>query len=182
MLEREDGIKWICSPPLRDAATRERLWEGLIDDRIAMVSSDDAAFSWEAKEYGRDRFDRCPNGIPGIEVRFHLLYSEGVARGRLSLPRFVEIVATAPAQLFGLAPRKGSLTMGADADLILFDPEATWIMGAETLHMATDWSAWEDIEITGRIRKVFSRGELIVDGDELRAEKGRGRYLHRVLP
>lgn len=181
MLEREDGIKWICSPPLRSEEIQRRLWEGLGDNRIAMVSSDDAAFSWEAKLLGKDRFDRCPNGIPGIESRFHMLYSEGVACGRLTLPRFVEIVSTAPAQLFGLAPRKGSLTMGADADIILFDPEARWVMGGETLHMATDWSAWEGIEITGRIVKVFSRGELIVDGDECLAEKGRGRYIHRVL-
>lgn len=181
MLEREDGIKWICSPPLRSEEIQRKLWEGIGDNRIAMVSSDDAAFSWEAKLLGKDRFDRCPNGIPGIEPRFHMLYSEGVACGRLTLPRFVEIVSTAPAQLFGLAPRKGSLTMGADADIILFDPEARWVMGGETLHMATDWSAWEGIEITGRIVKVFSRGELIVDGNECLAEKGRGRYIHRVL-
>ncbi len=181
MLERDDGIKWICSPPLREEGIRDRLWAGLIDERIAMVSSDDAAFSWEAKLLGKDRFDLCPNGIPGIEARFHMLYSEGVAAGRLTLPRFVEIVSTAPANLFGLAPRKGSLTMGADADIILFDPQAHWVMGHDTLHMATDWSAWEDIGITGRIVKVFSRGELIVDGDECLAAKGRGRYLHRVL-
>jgi dihydropyrimidinase len=181
MLERDDGIKWICSPPLREEGIRERLWDGLIDGRIAMVSSDDAAYSWKAKLQGKDRFDLCPNGIPGIEARFHLLYSEGVATGRLTLPRFVEIVSTAPAHLFGLAPRKGSLTMGADADIILFDPQAHWIMGHDTLHMAADWSAYEDIEITGRIVKVFSRGELIVDGDECLAGKGRGRYLHRVL-
>ncbi|UCC82176.1 MAG: dihydropyrimidinase [Gemmatimonadota bacterium] len=181
MLEREDGIKWICSPPLRDAETQDRLWMALGDDRIAMVSSDDAAYSWEAKLLGVDRFDRCPNGIPGIEPRFHLLYSEGVAKGRLTLPRFVEIVSTAPANLFGLAPRKGSLAVGADADIILFDPEARWTMGGDTLHMATDWSAYEDIEMVGRILKVFSRGELIVDGEECMAEKGRGRYIHRTL-
>jgi dihydropyrimidinase len=181
MLEREDGIKWICSPPLRDVETQDRLWKALGDDRIAMVTSDDAAYSWEAKLYGVDRFDRCPNGIPGIEPRFQLLYSEGVARGRLTLPRFVETVSTAPANLFGLAPRKGSLTVGADADIILFDPEARWTMGRDTLHMATDWSAYEDIEIVGRIVKVFSRGELIVDGEECMAEKGRGRYIHRTL-
>lgn len=181
MLEREDGIKWICSPPLRDVETQNRLWEALGDDRIAMVSSDDAAYSWEAKLYGGDRFDRCPNGIPGIEPRFQLLYSEGVAKGRLTLPRFVDLVSTAPARLFGLAPRKGALAVGADADIILFDPEARWTMGKDTLHMATDWSAYEGIDIVGRIVKVFSRGEMIVDGAECMAEKGRGRYIHRAL-
>ena len=181
-LEREDGIKWICSPPLRNAAIREKLWEGVIDGRIPMVTSDDAAYSWDAKLLGKDRFDKCPNGIPGIEPRFNILYSEGVAKERISLPRFVEIVASAPARLFGMAPRKGSLAVGADADIVLFDPEARWTMGHETLHMAADWSGYEGIDITGRIEKVFSRGEMIIDGQECLAEKGRGRYIHCTLP
>ena len=174
-------MKWICSPPLRDRAAQEILWQAVADGRIRMVTSDDAAYSWEAKLFGKDRFDRCPNGIPGIEPRFQILYSEGVARGRISLPRFVELVASEPARLFGMAPKKGSLQVGADADIVLLDPEATWTMGRDTLHMATDWSAYEDVEIKGRIRKVFSRGELIVDGEELLGIPGRGRYLHRRL-
>jgi dihydropyrimidinase len=181
MLEREDGIKWICSPPLRDAPAQEILWRGLADGLIRQVTSDDAAYSWEAKRYGKDRFDLCPNGIPGIEPRFPILFSEGVVRGRISLPRFVEIVASEPARLFGMAPKKGTLQVGADADIVLLDPEARWTMGRDTLHMATDWSAYEGIEITGKIRKVFSRGELIVDGDDCLATPGRGRYLHRRL-
>jgi len=181
MLEREDGMKWVCSPPLRDQEAQEILWEGVADGRIRMVTSDDAAYSWEAKLFGKDRFDRCPNGIPGIEPRLQILYSEGVAKGRLPLPRFVEIVASEPARLFGLAPKKGSLQVGADADIVLLDPGATWTMGQDTLHMATDWSAYEGIEITGKIRKVFSRGELMVDGDKLLGRPGRGRYLHRRL-
>jgi dihydropyrimidinase len=181
MLEREDGIKWICSPSLRGQAIQERLWEGVQDGRISMVTSDDAAYSWEAKLYGAERFDRCPNGIPGVEARLSILYSEGVIKRGLSLPQFVELVSTAPARLFGLAPQKGSLTPGADADLVLFDPKAKWTMNHSTLHMASDWSAYEDIEITGKIEKVFSRGELIIDGGQCLAQKGRGRYLHRTL-
>jgi dihydropyrimidinase len=181
MLEREDGIKWICSPPLRDREAQEILWVGVADGRIRMVTSDDAAYSWEAKLYGKDRFDLCPNGLPGIEPRFSILYSEGVAKGRISLPRFVEIVSTIPAQLFGLAPRKGDLHVGADADIVLFDPEATWTMGQDTLHMAADWSAYEGLEITGRIRQVYSRGELLVDGETFLGQPGRGRYIHRRL-
>jgi dihydropyrimidinase len=146
-----------------------------------MVTSDDAAYSWEAKLTGIDRFDKCPNGIPGIETRFHMLYSEGVAKGRLSLPHFVELVATNPARLFGLAPLKGSITPGSDADIVLFDPDARWTMGQDSLHMGADWSAYEGIDIHGKILKVFSRGELIVDGEECTAEKGRGRYIHRSL-
>jgi dihydropyrimidinase len=181
MLERQDGIKWICSPPFRNRAVQETLWDGVADGRVRMVTSDDAAYSWEAKLYGKDRFDLCPNGMPGIEPRFQILFSEGVAKGRISLPRFVEIVSAAPARIFGLAPRKGSLQVGADADIVLLDPEETWTMGQNTLHMATDWAAYEGIEITGKIKKVFSRGELIIDGGECRGEPGRGRYVHRRL-
>ncbi len=182
MLEREDGIKWICSPPLRSREVQDCLWAALQEGLISMVTSDDAAYSWAAKRLGAGRFDKCPNGIPGIEVRLSLLYSEGVAKGRLSLARFVELVASAPAYFFGLAPRKGSLAPGADADIVLFDPAEKWIMGRPTLHMAADWSAYEDIEITGRIKKVFSRGDLIIDEGRCVAEKGRGRYIFRSLP
>lgn len=181
MLEREDGIKWICSPPLRKQAVQERLWDGVKDGRISMVTSDDAAYSWEAKLFGTERFDRCPNGIPGVEPRLSILYSEGVRKRGVSLPRFVELVSTAPARLFGLAPQKGSLAPGADADVVLFDPVAKWTMSQATLHMASDWSAYDDIEITGKIEKVFSRGELIIDGEKCLARKGRGRYLPRKL-
>jgi len=181
VLEREDGIKWICSPPLREKSVQDTLWRGLQAGHIAMVTSDDAAYSWEAKLYGIDRFDKCPNGLPGVETRLQMLYSEGVAKGRLSLSHFVELVSTAPARLFGLAPSKGSLIPGADADVVLFDPAATWTMGQDTLHMGADWSAYEDIEVTGKIERVYSRGELIVDGDDCLAERGRGRYIHRSL-
>ena len=181
MLEREDGIKWICSPPLRNQAVQERLWDGIKDGRISMVTSDDAAYSWEAKLYGAERFDRCPNGIPGVEPRLSILYSEGVTKRGISLPRFVEFVSTAPARLFGLAPQKGSLTPGADADVVLFNPETKCTMSHATLHMASDWSAYEGIDVTGKIEKVFSRGELIIDGEKCLAQKGRGHYLHRKL-
>jgi len=180
-LLREDGVKWICSPPLRSKAIQDTLWQGLNDGRIAMVSSDDAAYSWEAKLLGKERFDRCPNGIPGVEVRLPLLYSEGVAKGRISLQRLVELVSTAPAKLFGMAGQKGSLLPGFDADIVLFDPQKQWIMRRETLHMATDWSAYENIPVTGKIEQVFSRGECIIDGDHCLAERGRGRFIMRKL-
>ena len=181
MLEREDGIKWVCSPPLRNQSIQDRLWEGVRDGCLSMVTSDDAAYSWEAKLQGAERFDRCPNGIPGIEPRLTILYSEGVDRGRISLQRFVELISTAPARLFGLTPKKGSITPGSDADVVLFNPKAKWAMSQKTLHMAADWSAYENIEVTGKIEKVFSRGELIIDGEKCLAQKGRGRYLHRKL-
>ena len=147
-----------------------------------MVSSDDAAFSWDAKRLGQDRFDKCPNGIPGIETRLNLLFSEGVEKKRISLPQFVNLISTSPAKLFGLFPKKGCLEPGADADIVLFDPRKRWTMNQNTLHMATDWTAYEDIKITGKIIKVFSRGELIVEKNKCLGKKGRGQFLHRKLP
>ena len=182
MLHRDDGLKWICSPPLRDQETQDHLWRGLRDGRLVQVTSDDAAYSWEATQLGKERFDLCPNGMPGVEPRFNLLYSEGVAQDRISLPRFVELVATNPARNFGMYPQKGTLLPGSDADIVLFDPSAKWTMGQATSHSCNDWHAYEGIEMTGKIQQVFSRGELIIDGENCLAEMGRGRYLHRRLP
>jgi dihydropyrimidinase len=181
MLHREDGLKWICSPPLRNQANQEALWQGVRDGRIVQVTSDDAAYSWEATRYGENRFDLCPNGMPGVEPRFNLLYSEGVAKGCISLPRFVELVATNPAQLFGMYPQKGTLLPGADADIVLFDPSEKWTMRQINSHSCNDWHAYEGVEVTGKIHKVFSRGQMIIDGEDCLGEKGRGRYLHRKL-
>ena len=180
MLRREDGIKWICSPPLRDQAAQDKLWQALHDGRVVQVTSDDAAYDWEATCYGQDRFDLCPNGMPGIEPRFQVLYSEGVAKGRISLPRFVELVATNPARIFGMQG-KGELLPGFDADIVLLDPTARWTMGQANSHSPNDWHAYEGLEITGKIRQVYSRGELIIDGEECLAMPGRGRYLRRSL-
>ena len=181
VLKRPDAIKWICSPPIRDQAAQDKLWQAVSDGRLVQVTSDDAAYSWEATLMGQDRFDLCPNGMPGIEPRFMLLYSEGVAKGRLSLPRFVELIATNPAYHYGMT-QKGSLDVGKDADIVLLDPNQTWTMGQATSHSVNDWHAYEGFEITGKIAKVFSRGELIIDGDVCVAEKGRGRYIERKLP
>jgi len=180
-LKREDGIKWICSPPLRIKSNQEKLWKHIKNGVISMVSSDDAAFSWNAKMLGKERFGKCPNGIPGIETRLSIMYSEGVAKGRISLRQFVDMVATNPARIFGLAPQKGSLIPGADADMVLFDPLEEWLMNNNSLHMATDWSAYENIKITGKIKKVLSRGELIIEGENCMAKKGRGKFLFRKL-
>ncbi|MBC8504325.1 MAG: dihydropyrimidinase [Chloroflexi bacterium] len=181
MLHQDDGLKWICSPPLRDQDTQDQLWQGIKDGRLVQVTSDDAAYSWEATQYGNQRFDLCPNGMPGVEPRFTMLYSKGVAEGRISLPRFVELIATNPARIFGMYPQKGTLLPGTDADIVLFDPAAKWSMGQAHSHSSNDWHAYEGIEVNGKVEKVFSRGELIIDGAECLAKKGRGQYLHRKL-
>jgi dihydropyrimidinase len=176
-LRRDDGYKWLGSPPLRDEATQTALWSGLFDGSISTVATDDCAFSLEAKEAGADNFDLCPEGMPGIEPRLTVLYSEGVAKGRISLPRLVELASTAPASLFGLAHKKGTIAPGYDADIVLFDPSICWTMGQDTLHMASDYSAYEGVEVTGKVVKVFSRGELIVDGEQFLGAPGRGRFV-----
>jgi dihydropyrimidinase len=176
-LEREDGYKWLGSPPLRDEATQAALWEGLMDGRISVAATDDCAFSLAAKVAGGENFENCPEGMPGIEPRLTILYSEGVAKGRLSLPQLVDLTSTAPAVLFGMYPKKGSLTPGSDADIVLFDPSVQWTMTQETLHMASDYTSYEGVEVTGKVAKVFSRGDLIVDGEEFLGTPGRGRFL-----
>ncbi len=134
-------------------------------------------FSLESKSAGAENFDLCPEGMPGIEPRLTILYSEGVAKGRLSLPRLVELTSTAPACLFGMAPQKGSLNPGADADIVLFDPAVQWTMNNNTLHMASDYAAYDNLAVTGKVVKVFSRGELIIDGEACVGEKGRGKFI-----
>jgi len=176
-LKQVDGYKWLGSPPLRDEATQADLWSGLTGGHISVVATDDCAFSLESKMAGADNFDLCPEGMPGIEPRLTLLYSEGVARRRLSLPQMVDLLSTAPAELFGLSPKKGSLTPGSDADIVLFDPAVEWTMSQATLHMASDYTAYEGVEVIGKVVKVFSRGELIVDGEEFLAEPGRGEFV-----
>ena len=177
ILKRDDGYKWLGSPPLRDEATQSALWDGLIDGHISTLATDDCAFSLESKVAGAENFDLCPEGMPGIEPRLTILYSEGVAKGRISLPKLVELTSTAPAELFGLAPKKGRLAPGSDADIVLFDPSTQWTMSQETLHMASDYTAYEGVEVTGKVAKVYSRGDLIIDGEQCLARPGRGEFV-----
>lgn len=184
-LERPDfeGAKWVCSPPFREQADVEALWRGLRDGDLDIVATDHCPFNFEGqKDLGRDRFDKIPNGVPGIEERMLMLYEAGVNTGRLTRHRFVELTSTNPAKLFGLYPRKGTIAVGSDADVVIWDPRATHVRSAETHHMNVDYSLWEGAEVVGKPVKVFSRGRLIVDGDEFLGEKGTGRYLERGAP
>jgi dihydropyrimidinase len=131
---------------------------------------------------GRDNFTRIPNGLPGIETRPSVLFSEGVSRGRFSVNRFVELVATNPAKIFGLFPQKGSLSIGSDADLVVFDPEKEWVVDYQHLHQQVDYSPYDGMRIKGTPVLTISRGEIIAEVGEPKVERGRGRFIARRLP
>jgi dihydropyrimidinase len=176
-----EGAKYVFTPPLREKWHQEKLWNGLKCDHLQVVSTDHCPFCFkEQKEMGRDDFTKIPNGGPGVEHRMSLIYSGGVASGRFSANRFVELVATAPARLFGLYPRKGTIGVGSDADLVIFDPERKHTISAKTHHMRVDYSMFEGIQVTGMPDVVLSRGKVVVDGDKFRGRAGQGEFLRRA--
>lgn len=173
------GARYVLSPALRPAAHHEALWSGLSSGSLQTVGSDHCAFTLEQKALGRDDFRLIPNGIPAAEERLPLLYSEGPARGRLSLNRFVDAIATAPARLMGLYPRKGTIAPGSDADIVLFDPERRWTMGRTTQHSGSDYSPFEGWNVQGAVETVLLRGEIIVRGGRYVGRLGQGQYVTR---
>jgi dihydropyrimidinase len=176
-----EGAKYVFTPPLREKWHQEKLWQGLKHDHLQVVSTDHCPFCFkEQKELGRDDFTKIPNGGPGIEHRMSLIFSGGVASGRFSVNRFVEVVSTAPAKLFGLYPRKGTIAVGSDADLVIFDPKRQHTISAKTHHMRVDYSMFEGIHVTGMPDMVFSRGRLMVDGDQFHGKPGSGNFLKRA--
>ena len=176
-----EGAKYVFTPPLRDKQHQPKLWDGLASDHLQVVSTDHCPFCFEdQKVLGKDDFTKIPNGGPGIENRLQLLFHHGVNQGRLSLNRFVELVATTPARLFGLYPRKGTLAPGSDADIVIWDPQKEHIISARTHHMRVDYSMFEGFRVTGNARMVLSRGEVIVDGDQYLGRAGRGQFLKRA--
>jgi dihydropyrimidinase len=182
-LERPDfeGAKYVLTPPLRPKEHQPKLWEGLKHDQLQVVSTDHCPFCFaDQKTLGKDDFTKIPNGGPGIENRLQLIYHYGVNSGKLSLNRFVEIVSTAPARIFGLYPKKGEIAPGSDADIVIWDPHATHTISAGTHHMRVDYSMFEGYEVRGNARTVLSRGETIVDGGKFLGKAGRGNYLKRA--
>lgn len=175
-----NGAKFVCSPPLRPADHQVDLWQGLVKDDLQLVATDHCPFDFHGqKELGRGDFRKIPNGLPGVEDRVDLLHDGGVIAGRISRERWVEIVATAPARLFGLYPRKGVVAVGSDADLVIYDPTAKHTISAKTHHMDVDYSCYEGREVTGRSDIVLSRGEVIVRDGAFLGARGRGRFLRR---
>jgi dihydropyrimidinase len=176
-----EGAKYVASPPLRPREHQGTLWRGLRTNDLSVVSTDHCPFCFkEQKELGRGDFSKIPNGIPGVEHRIDLLH-QGVVAGELSLARWVEVAATTPARMFGLYPRKGIIAPGSDADIVLYDPRATQVLSAGTHHMNVDYSAYEGFEITGQVRTVLSRGQVVIEGGEYHGHTGHGKFLRRDL-
>ncbi len=179
--EHEDGLKYVMSPPLRAKAEQEKLWSGLIDKSIDTVATDHCSFTYEGQKLmGKDNFCRCPNGMPGVETRMPLMFSEGVIKGRISPSRFVELNCTAPAKLFGLYPQKGCLYLGSDADLVLFDPEQQVNISHQILHDNSDYTPFESHPVTGWPVMTISRGVVVASNGEFLGTAGAGRFLHRA--
>src|SRR5918997_451292 len=175
-----EGAKYVMSPPLRDKAKQDLLWRGLKTDDLQLISTDHCPFCMkEQKELGRDDFSKIPNGAPGVEHRMSLIYDGGVAAGRVSLNRFVELTSTAAAKMFGLFPRKGTVAVGSDADLVVFDPEREQTISAATHHMNVDYSAYEGRKVRGAVETVLSRGSVVVEGGEFKGKAGAGQFLKR---
>ncbi len=176
-----EGAKYVFTPPLREKWHQEKLWNGLKSDHLQVVSTDHCPFCFkEQKELGRDDFTKIPNGGPGIEHRMSLIYSGGVAAGRFSVNRFVELVSTTPAKLFGLYPRKGTIAVGSDADLVIFDPKRKHTISAKTHHMRVDYSMFEGIQVTGMPDVVLSRGRVVVQQEKFLGHAGHGEFLRRA--
>jgi dihydropyrimidinase len=176
-----EGAKYVCSPPLRTPDHAASLWQGLRTNDLAVVSTDHCPFCFkDQKELGRGDFSKIPNGIPAVEHRMDLLH-QGVVAGEITLPRWVETCSTTPARMFGLYPRKGTITAGADADIVIYDPTATQVISAATHHMNVDYSAFEGMELTGKVALTMSRGRVVVKGGEFTGAAGHGAFLSRDL-
>jgi dihydropyrimidinase len=174
-----EGAKFVMAPPLRTEADRTALWNGLSSGEVNTVATDHCPFFYGTqKTRGRQDFSRIPGGAPGIETRLPLLYTHGVRTGRLTLERWVEVCCTEPARRFGLAPRKGTLATGADADVIIFDPKRRVTLSVDSLHQNVDYCPYEGWEVQGYPVTVLSRGEVIVRDGEFVGATGRGQFLH----
>jgi dihydropyrimidinase len=181
-----DGAKFMCSPPPRDAANQEHVWRGLATGAFHVFSSDHAPYRYDGSgklaKGEATTFKTVANGVPGLELRLPLLFSEGVGRGRIDLGRFVALAATNAAKLYGLYPRKGTIAVGADADIAIWDPERTVKVRAEMLHDNVGYTPYEGRKLEGWPVTVLSRGEVVVDDGRVTAERGRGRFLPCGVP
>lgn len=174
-----DGAKWVMSPPLRQPKDQDSLWAGINQGLVQVVATDHCPFKWEQKLMGKNDFSKIPNGHPAIEHRMELLFSEGVNKNKITLNKFVEVSSTNAAKLFGMYPKKGCIAIGADADLVIFDPNKKHTLSATTHHMNVDYSAYEGWEVKGKCETVLLRGAIAVDKGETKIKKGYGQFVKR---
>jgi dihydropyrimidinase len=175
-----EGAKYVLTPPLREKFNQEKLWEGIINNHIQIVSTDHCPFNFKGqKELGKNDFTKIPNGGPGIENRMQLIFEGGVNQKRISLNRWVAITSTNPAKLFGLFPRKGKIAVGSDADIIIWNPNINHIISARTHHMRVDYSMYEGFSVGGNAEIVLSRGEVIINEGKWIGKSGRGKFIKR---
>ena len=176
-----EGAKYIYTPPPRPKEHQEHLWKALVTDDLSVVSTDHCPFNWpEQKGINGREFEKVPNGGPGIENRLHMLHHLGVRGGRITLNRFVELTSTNVAKRFGLYPRKGTIAVGSDADVVVWDPDKQLTISASTHHSNVNYSLFEGTEVRGAPEVVFVRGQVIVENDELVADPGAGRFVKRA--
>src|SRR5436305_233418 len=175
-----EGAKYVMTPPLREKWNQAELWKGLKTDDLQVISTDHCPFCMkEQKELGKDDFSKIPNGAPGVEHRVPLIYNGGVVENRISLNRFVELTSTAAAKMFGLFPKKGTIAVGSDADIVIFDPDKEQTISAATHHMNVDYSAYEGKKIRGVVETVLSRGRVVIENGEYKGKAGDGQFLKR---
>jgi dihydropyrimidinase len=174
-----EGAKWVMSPPLREKKDRLTLWAGINQGLVNVVATDHCPFMWKQKLMGKDDFSKIPNGHPALENRMELLYSEGVDKGKITLNKYVEVACTNPAKIFGIFPCKGTIAIGSDADIVIFDPNKKHTISASTHHMNVDYSGYEGWEVTGKVKTVLLRGEIAIDNNECKVQKGFGKFIKR---
>jgi dihydropyrimidinase len=182
LLPSGEGLKYVMSPPLRKQSDIDALWEGIRDGLVQVVATDHCPFYMKDKvNSGADDFTKCPGGGPGVEERVRVLFTEGVMKNRISIHRFVEVASANPARIMGLYPGKGTIQPGADADLIVLDPEKSGVIEAESLHGNAGYSLYEGYRYQGEIEMVMQRGEILVREGVFLGKRGQGMFLKRKL-
>jgi len=179
LYEKEDGHKWVMSPPLREKKDQKALWSGINQGLVQVVGTDHCPFNWDQKMMGKDDFSKIPNGHPAIEHRMEFMYSEGVRKGKISHTKFVEICSTNAAKIFGMYPRKGTIAIGADADIVVFDPNKKHIISVDNHHMNCDYSSYEGWEVTGKTELVLLRGKIAIENNQCHLKPGDGKFIPR---
>jgi dihydropyrimidinase len=174
-----EGAKWVMSPPLREKKDQATLWAGINQGLVNVVATDHCPFMWAQKLMGKDDFSKIPNGHPAIENRMELLFSEGVNKGRITLNKYVEVASTNAAKIFGMFPKKGTIAVGSDADIVLLDANEKHTLSAATHHMNVDYSGYEGWELTGKVKTVLLRGKVVIDNNTCLADKGYGQFVKR---